>query len=194
MSIQILPSIASADMLDLRSAVAKTKEYVHIDIEDGNFVPNITFGMKTVAAICAAAAGKTIDVHLLVMNPLDYLDGLSKLRVDAVCAHIEALPYPLLFLNKAKAMGMKAGIALNISTPLNLVCDIAQDIDYVLLMTSEPDDRGCVLYPPALKRAADFAAKGLLPVVADGGLDLDAVQMLETSGAYAAVLGRNYFL
>lgn len=193
MSIIILPSVASSDMLDLGGSVARVKDYVHIDIEDGNFVPNITFGMKTVAAICGAAAGKTIDVHLLVTNPMDYLNELSGLGVHAVCAHIEALPYPLLFVNRAKSLGMKAGLALNISTPLDHIRAVRDDLDYVLLMTAEPDDRGCMLYPPALQRAAEFAAKGEVPLVADGGLDMEAVRKLEASGAYAAVLGRYYF-
>lgn len=193
MSIRILPSIASADMLDLRGAIAKTEEHLHIDIEDGNFVPNITFGMKTVSAICSAAGGKEIDVHLLVTNPMDYLNELSCLGAAAVCAHIEALPYPLLFLHKAKSLGMKAGLAFNITTPLTHICDIIEEIDYVLLMTAEPDDEGYALYPPALKRAVDFSKEGLVPVIADGGLDMNAVHMIEKGGAYAAVLGRNYF-
>ncbi len=193
MSIRILPSIASANMLELSNALMLTRDAVHIDIEDGHFVPNITFGMKTVKAICAAAAGKEIDVHLLVTNPMDYLEDLAELGVYAVCAHIEALPYPLQFINRAKALWMKAGLALNITTPLEHIQNIIKDLDYVLLMTAEPDDKGCSLYQPALQKAMDFARGGLLPVIADGGLDEKAVAMLEAAGVYAAVLGRNYF-
>mgnify|MGYP001385392072 CR=1 FL=1 len=193
MSIRILPSIASADLMNLRGALEKTEDYVHIDIEDGNFVPNITFGMKTVSGICAAAKGKKIDVHLLVTNPLAYLDELQWLGVHAVCAHIEALPYPLEFLNRARTLDMKAGIALNISTPLAAVQEIREEIDYLLLMTAEPDDKGCKLYPPALRRAMEAAATWPVPVIADGGLDNSAVTALEEKGAYAVVLGRQYF-
>jgi ribulose-phosphate 3-epimerase len=193
MSIRILPSIASADMLDLRASLGKTGDYVHIDIEDGNFVPNITFGMKTVSAVCAAARGKEIDVHLLVTNPLGYLDALAELGVAAVCAHIEALPYPLEFLNRARALNMRAGIALNIRTPLVAVQEIREDIDYLLLMTAEPDDKGCQLYPPALRRAMEAATAWPVPVIADGGLSWEAVAALEAKGVFAAVLGRQYF-
>jgi len=193
MSIRILPSIASGDMLNLLASLEKMDRYVHIDIEDGNFVPNITFGMKTVSAICAAAKGKEIDVHLLVNSPLSYLDDLAHLGVRAVCAHIEALPYPLEFLNRARSLGMRAGIALNISTPLTAVQEIREDIDYLLLMTAEPDDKGCALYPPALRRALGAAASWPVSVIADGGLDTNAVAALESKGAFAAVLGRQYF-
>lgn len=193
MSIRILPSIASGDLLNLRASLDRMDRYVHIDIEDGNFVPNITFGMKTVSAICAAAKGKEIDVHLLVNNPVDYVNDLALLGVRAVCAHIEALPYPLEFLNRARSLNMMAGIALNISTPLSAVQEIRGDIDYLLLMTAEPDDKGCMLYPPALRRAMEAAASWPVPVIADGGLDLNAVAALESKGAFAAVLGRQYF-
>jgi ribulose-phosphate 3-epimerase len=193
MSIRILPSIASGDVLNLRASLDRMDRYVHIDIEDGHFVPNITFGMKTVSAICAAAKGKEIDVHLLVDNPLGHLDDLARLGVCAVCAHVEALPYPLVFLNRARSLGMKAGIALNISTPLSAVQEIREDIDYLLFMTAEPDDKGCMLYPPALRRAMEAAASWPVPVIADGGLDANAVALLESKGAYAAVLGRQYF-
>jgi ribulose-phosphate 3-epimerase len=88
---------------------------------------------------------------------------------------------------------MKAGIALNISTPLSAVQEIREDIDYLLLMTAEPDDKGCMLYPPALRRAMEAAASWPVPVIADGGLDANAVALLESRGAYAAVLGREYF-
>ena len=193
MSIRILPSIASGDLLNLRESLSKMDRYVHIDIEDGCFVPNITFGMKTVSAICAAAKGKEIDVHLMANNPLSYLEELARLGVGAVCAHIEALPYPLEFLNRTRSLGMTAGIALNISTPLSAVQEIRENIDYLLLMTAEPDDRGGMLYPPALHRAIETAASWPRPVIADGGLDLNAVAALESKGAYAAVLGRQYF-
>ena len=193
MSIRILPSIASGNVLNLSASLDKMDRYVHIDIEDGNFVPNITFGMETVSAICAAAKGKEIDVHLLVNNPLSYLYDLARLGVRAVCAHIEALPYPLEFLNRARTLGMKAGIALNISTPLSAVQEIRESLDYLLLMTAEPDDKGCVLYPPALRRAMETVAGWSVPVIADGGLDWNAVAALEAKGAWAAVLGRQYF-
>lgn len=193
MSIRILPSIASGDVLNLRASLDRMDRYVHIDIEDGNFVPNITFGMKTVSAICAAAKGKEIDVHLMVNNPFSYLYDLARLGVRAVCAHIEALPYPLEFLNRARSLGMMAGIALNISTPITAVQEIQESIDYLLLMTAEPDEKSCMLYPPALHRAMEVAASWSVPVIVDGGLDLSAVATLEGKGAFAAVLGRQYF-
>ena len=194
MSIRILPSIAAADSLNLKAALEKMDKYVHIDIEDGNFVPNITFGMKTVGAICRAAENREIDVHLLVNKPENYIETLAELGISSVCAHIEALPYPLLFLNRARSFGMKAGIAVNISTPLSAVREIRKELDYLLLMTAEPDNNGCRLYHPALLRALETAATWSVPVIADGGLDMEAVSKLEESGAWAAVLGRNFIM
>lgn len=193
----LLPSIASASQIELGEEIRRLKSwpFLHIDIEDGNFLPNITFGMKTVKAIAAAAEGKILDAHLLVTNPMDYLEPMAELGVQKICAHIEALPYPMQFLNRARQLGMKAGLALNMATPVSHLDPFYPAMDFVLLMTAEPDSQGDQLYPPALDRAVRLAEDrgGEIEIFADGGLNEAALQRLARAGAAAAVLGRLAF-
>ncbi len=135
---KIYPSIASGNMLNLRESLDKTEGWplLHIDIEDGNFVSNISFGMKTVRAICNVAGNRSIDVHMMANNPLNYLEELAVCGVSSVCAHLEALDYPMVFLNRARSLGMKAGLALNMKTPVIETEIVWRMMDYLLLRTS----------------------------------------------------------
>lgn len=195
--IKIMPSVASADPLNLGQAIKDIGSwpYLHIDIEDGNFVPNITFGMKCVRAICETASEKEIQVHLLVCRPEEYLNDLAKCGVDAVIAHIETLRYPMQFLNLCHSLGMKSGLALNIKTPVDTTKFFWGLTDQLLLMTSEPDERGEELYRPALERVAETAS--VLPenieLFADGGLTMEELAKLNDAGISGAVLGRLVF-
>lgn len=194
---KIYPSIASGNVLDLRESLDKTEGWplLHIDIEDGNFVPNISFGMKTVRAICGAAGNRSIDVHMMVNNPVNYLEEAAACGVSSVCAHLEALDYPMLFLNRARSLGMKAGLALNMKTPVIETEIFWPMMDYLLLMTSEPDCRGEKLYEPAYNRAIKAAT--LLPkevkLIVDGGITADRLSELSGAGIYGVVMGRDVF-
>lgn len=194
---KLLPSIASADPLII-GAVLKNLEmwpYLHIDIEDGNFVPNITFGMKTVRAICKETNETLIQVHLMVSHPEQYLDDLAACRVNAVIAHLEALDYPLRFLNHCRALGMKAGLSINIKTPIEAIKLFLGSMDQLLLMTSEPDYFDEKVYEPALERVIRSA--GTLPseveLYADGGLTRETLRELKRAGVHGVVLGRLVF-
>lgn len=193
----LLPSIASADPLALGQALSGIKQwpYLHIDIEDGNFTPNLTFGMKTVSALCGKAGSMEVDVHLMVTNPMEYLPQLAQLGVCAVSAHIEALPFPMRFLHRAHQLGMRAGLAMNIQTHWSRTEPFWPLCDHVLVMTSEPDEAGEKLYAPALDKALALAAK-LPPKVGlhvDGGVQEEELQRLHEAGASAVVLGRQVF-
>ena len=148
---KIIPSIASAPQLDLKCQLDRIKDvpYVHIDVEDGNFLPNITFGMKTVKEVAAYSKAE-LDVHLLTTNPIKYIHELSESGISAVCGHMEALPYPLEFLHEVRRTGMKAGLALNLSMPIEQINSYIGSFDYLLLMTSEPDSCGQRFRPCAL--------------------------------------------
>ena len=198
--LKLLPSIASADTLNLGAVLDALAgwPYLHIDIEDGNFVPNITFGMKTVGAICRYARGREIQVHLMTRHPEGYLDALADCGVGAVIAHIEALDYPMVFLNRCRSLGMKAGLALNMKTQIRDTEIFWELTDQLLLMTSEPDFAGEALYEPALKRAVALAErfareKHRIELYVDGGLTEDALRCLAAAGASGAVLGRLVF-
>jgi len=194
---KLLPSIASANQLQLKDEMDRIAHWpsLHIDIEDGNFTPNITFGMKTLSAICEYSRDKLIDVHLMTTNPCFWLEQLAGKPIYSVSAHIEALPFPMLFINRAHALGMKAGLALNIKNSGTDTEPFWELADYILVMTSEPDCAKEELYRPAVDKAIRLAAKipKNLELYVDGGLTPEALDELNKAGAAGAVLGRLVF-
>lgn len=191
--IKIVPSLASADQLRLGEQIKDLGEYpfLHIDIEDGNFIPNITFGMKTVKET-ARRARKELDVHLLVTNPMDYIDDLLELGIKKIAFHLEAVQYPAVCLHRIHEGGGKAGVAFNFRAQVKDVLPYIDEVDYVLIMTSEPDGRDQIFRSCMLDKVRE--ARRLLPssvsVWVDGGIS--ERNMLETvqSGADTLVMGR----
>ncbi len=194
---RLFPSIASSNSLAYGRELERIRAWqtLHIDIEDGNFTPNITFGLKTAKAICCEAAGKDIQVHLMAKEPGRYVEALASYGVKTIFAHVEALDYPMVFINQCHKLGIEAGLAFNMKTPVSSAELFYSMIDSVLIMTSEPDGGSeCVCRPAVEKalRAIDTVPKGV-KVVADGGLREPEVAQLSASGAYGAVLGRLVF-
>ena len=191
--ITIIPSIASADQLRLSDELARLKDtpFLHIDIEDGNFLPNITFGMKTIRAVTNATAAAT-DAHLLVTNPSNYLEPLSRCGVGRVCFHIEAAPYPADLLNRIRRCGMKAGLAFNFKTSVREAIPFLSSLDYVLIMTSEPDDGECLFCEAILEKIRE--ARALLPphisIWVDGGVGEAQLPLVTEAGADTIIMGR----
>ena len=190
---KIIPSIASASQLDLKCQLDRIRDvpYIHIDVEDGNFLPNITFGMKTVKEMAAYSKAE-LDVHLLTTNPIKYIHELSESGISAVCGHMEALPYPLEFLHEVRQAGMKAGLALNLSMPIEQVMSYIGSFDYLLLMTSEPDGcsqrfRSCAL--ERIRRARACIPDEVM-IYADGGIGRDELGKVAEAGADCVVMGR----
>lgn len=192
---RLLPSLASSDPLHLGETIDALKDWpdLHFDIEDGNFTPNLTFGQKTLRATARAAQGRRLDVHLMVTHPLEWLSVAAESGTESICAHLEALPFPLLFLDGARNMGMKTGLALNLGTPLERVEPFLDRMDYLLVMTAEPDGMGEKLNPKALQKALHAASHIPVPVYVDGGLDQEAVSALRQAGAAGCILGRLVF-
>ena len=193
----LLPSICAADQLSLGSEIDKLNDwpFLHIDIEDGNFTPNITFGLKTVKRISQVAKDKCLDVHLMVTNPCDYLDCLAEFGVRMVTGHIEALPYPMIFINKAHKLGLRAGLAMNIKTSIMEIEPFFSIIDHILVMTAEPDYCNEILFLPALEKALSIVnmQSCLVDVYIDGGLSLDTIRRSSEYKIKGAVLGRMIF-
>ena len=192
-NIKILPSIASANQLHLQDEMDRVKghKYLHIDIEDGNFLPNITFGMKTIRGIMSQ--GDFIyDVHLLVNKPDDYIDELITLGAKAICFHIESQEYPLVLLNKIKSQGLKAGLALNFKTDVRQLSPFINSLDYIILMCSEPDYFGNMFNPLILNKIKE--ASKILPknveIWVDGGISEDNFTLLKNEGVSGFVMGR----
>ena len=194
--IKIIPSITCANPLCYGEEIRRLGDcpYLHIDIEDGNFIPNITFGMKSIRAVASVTKAR-MDAHLMTTYPDDYIDDLAALGVSAICFHIECAPYPLQYINKIKALGMRAGLAVNLKTSLDELKMFAQDIDYLLVMTGEADYGTLDFHGAALERVKQ--ARAMLPdsveLWVDGGVGQAQLGRLVECGADTAVMGRAVF-
>lgn len=194
--IKIIPSIASADQLRIGEEIKRLHNWrlLHIDIEDGNFVPNITFGEKTVRAV-AAAAPQELDAHLLVRHPETYLDMLKECGVSKIAVHIEALDYPLETLRRVRKMGISPGLAVNLKTMPDAIEMFKNDVDYILVMTAEPDFCGNEFYPPVLEKMERI--RGMMPeaveIWADGGIHEKNMEAVIGAGATTLIMGRSIF-
>ncbi len=189
----INPSLASANPLDLRRSIERLGDipHLHLDIEDGNFVPNITFGLKTVRETAKIATAR-LDAHLLVTNPNDYLADLAEAGLVAVAGHYEAVEYPLDLLGRIRSLGMRAGLALNFKTPAEALEPFVDGLDYIIIMLAEPDG-GAFAYRPSLLEKVR-RARALLPprvsIWVDGGVSRKTLPDVVGAGADTVVLGR----
>ena len=190
------PSIYSADLLDLKKVLdqAKDFEHIHLDIDDGNFVKGISFGVDFVEQI-AAYTDVELDAHLEVLNPLDYVEGLGKAGVKTLSAHIEVLDFPSVFLSRTHKQGMKAGLALNLKTPLSFIEPYKDDIDLLLFVSVEAGEEGLPFHSSVLNKIKE--ARKLfgeyLPIWVDGGISENNLKEVVEAGADAVVVGRAVF-
>lgn len=194
--IRILPSLASADQMQLEREIRRVESLgcLHFDIEDGNFVPNITFGMKTIRSACVLIPDVSKDAHLMVTNPADYLDALAACGFEAVSFHWEAAPYPMRLINKIQQLGMRAGIALNPRTSAQEIVDYLTDIDYVLIMSSEPDGAGECFQKRILEKIRYLRQQDKhIEIIVDGGVNAKNITDVVSAGANGVVLGRAIF-
>lgn len=167
---------------------------LHFDIEDGNFVPNITFGMKTVRSACALLKDIACDAHLMVTNPADYLEDLADNGFEAVAFHWEAAPYPMRLIHKIRKLGMRAGIAINPRTPAQEITDYLDRTDYVLIMSSEPDGAGECFQKESLEKIRFFRQRNpSVEIIVDGGVNENNIRDVISAGASGVVLGRAIF-
>lgn len=192
----VSPSIYSADLLNLRTVLdqAKDFEHLHLDIDDGNFVKGISFGSELVRQI-AACTGVPLDVHLEVLNPLDHIDDLTATGVKLIFAHIEVLPFPLQFLSRVRNAGVKAGLALNLKTPVETIEPYIEEIDHLLLLSTEADDDGLIFRRSVLNKVkkARKLLPGGVPIWVDGGVNEENLKNIVAAGADGVVIGRAVF-
>jgi len=139
--VKIAPSLLAADFTDLRSELDRIKlagaDLLHLDIMDGHFVPNLTFGPPIIKQI-RKFTDLSLDAHLMVTNPMDYIEIMNKLGVEYLSFHPEVLYHTHRAINQIKELGMKAGIAINPGTPIDVVLPLIRDLDYVLFMSVNP--------------------------------------------------------
>ena len=191
--ILIDPSLASANPFNYQKAIESLGDVprLHLDVEDGNFVPNITFGMKTIRAVADMATQK-LDAHLMVTDPGLYLDDLMDAGVEAIAIHIESGIYPLVHLQKIRSRGCKAGLAFNCMAPVESALPYADQLDYLLIMTSEPDGRGQLFNPAMLGKIARARALfgPAMDIMVDGGISEALLPDVVAAGANIVVMGR----
>ena len=182
--IKIAPSLLAADMGDLRRAVAQVEaagaDYLHLDVMDGAFVPNISYGPAVIKAL-RPNSQLFFDVHLMVEEPGRFLSDYAAAGADLLTVHFEACRHLHRVVQQIKALGLKAGVALNPATPPEVLQDILPELDLVLIMSVNPGFGGQSFIPAALGKIARTAAM-LRQIGSQADLEVD-------SGIYAANAG-----
>ncbi|MGF7396386.1 ribulose-phosphate 3-epimerase [Thermoanaerobacterium thermosaccharolyticum] len=192
----LIPSIASANQLDLEGELKRLGECydnLHVDIEDGNFIPNITFGFNTIEAL-RKISKKPFSVHLLVTNPEFYIDRLAKLKCSHIFVHVESKVYLSEIINKIKSFNIKAGIALNPVSNIINYRYLFNTIDAVMFMTSEPDYENQKFNVEILKNIIDLSQYKNIELWADGGIKEEHLGLLSSKQINYAVMGREIFI
>ncbi len=199
--IKIAPSILSADFSrlgeEVRAIEAGGADYVHIDVMDGHFVPNITIGPLVVEAV-RRVTRLPLDVHLMIEGPDRYIPDFAAAGADIITVHYEAVPHLHRTVQLIRSLGKKAGVSLNPATPVQCLDVILEDLDLVLLMTVNPGFGGQQFIPSglskieALRRAID--GRGLtVELEVDGGVKGDNIGAIAAAGAEVFVAGSAVF-
>lgn len=197
----IAPSLLSANFIDLQSDCTMLNEseadWFHLDVMDGRFVPNISFGLPIVSAVRKATT-KICDVHLMIEEPGKYAEDFKKAGADILTIHLEACPHLHRNIQQIHQLGMKAGVALNPHTPIDLLIEILPMIDMVCLMSVNPGFGGQQFIPQTLSKItrlralADKLNPDLL-IQIDGGVTLLNALSIVQAGANVLVAGNTVF-
>ena len=197
----LAPSILSADLSNLAQQIRLVEmsgaDWIHCDIMDGHFVPNITFGPVIVKA-ARKCTKLPIDVHLMIENPDKYLDDFRNAGADIISVHFEEVVHLNRTLNKIKEIGAKAGVVINPSTPVSALKDIAEYIDLLLIMTVNPGFGGQSFISNSERRIVEAVelrkslnANFLIEV--DGGINMSNIKEIFDAGANIAVVNSVFF-
>jgi ribulose-phosphate 3-epimerase len=200
-TLQIAPSLLSADFAALGEAVAQAErggaDLIHVDVMDGHFVPNITFGAPVVKAL-KRVSRLPLDVHLMIEDPDRYIEAFVSAGAASVTVHAEAVVHLHRTVQLIKSLGARAGVALNPATPVVALEQIAGDVDYVLVMTVNPGFGGQTFI--ARSESKVRAVRDLLrregsqaPIEVDGGIDVQTAPRIVAAGADILVAGNAIF-
>ena len=201
MSVIVSPSLLSADFLHLSKDIEMVNrsqaDWFHLDIMDGVFVPNISYGLPVVSQIKKMAT-KPLDVHLMIVQPERYVEAFHKAGADILTVHYEACTHLHRTIQQIKAQGMKAGVSLNPHTPVSLLEDVIEDIDVVLLMSVNPGFGGQSFIEQTINKV-DKLKKLIMEsnshtlIEIDGGVNFETGKRLVNAGADALVAGSFVF-
>ena len=202
MSVLIAPSILSADFAALGEAVARVEragaDLIHVDVMDGHFVPNITIGVPVVKSLKRVAT-KPLDVHLMISDPDRYIEAFAAAGADMISVHVEVLPHLHRTVQALKALGVKAGVVLNPSTPVVALEEIAGDVDFVLVMSVNPGFGGQTFIArseskvAAVRAMLDRSGNPRALIEIDGGIDMKTAPGVVAAGARILVAGNAIF-
>lgn len=200
-AVRIAPSLLSADFAKLADELARIEaggaDWLHVDVMDGCFVPNLTFGAKVIET-CRRLTRLPLDVHLMVVEPEKYFDAFAKSGASVLTIHTEAAPHLNRQIARIKELGCQAGVALNPATSLETVREIAPELDLLLVMTVNPGFGGQAFIPSSvdkIRRArallSETGSRALLEV--DGGVARDTIAACWRAGADTFVAGNAVF-
>ncbi len=199
--IQISPSVLSANLADLANECASIErdgaDLIHLDVMDGSFVPNITFGAPVIKW-ARSAAKIPFDVHLMIDEPIRYIEDFAKAGADIITVHIEACSDINATVEKIHSCGIKAGVVVKPNTPVDVVYPLLDKLEMVLIMTVEPGFGGQGLIEDTLPKITalkeEITRRGLnVPIEVDGGIKADNIARVASFGADIFVAGSSVF-
>jgi ribulose-phosphate 3-epimerase len=197
----VAPSLLASDFLHLENECKMVNEseadWFHLDVMDGRFVPNISFGLPVISQV-SKIAKKPCDVHLMILEPERYAEAFKEAGADHLTVHIEVCPHLHRNIQQIKSLGMKAGVAVNPHTPIDLLQDILGDVDIVLLMSVNPGFGGQSFIPNTLNKIRELrkiidANKLDVKIEIDGGVTLENAASIVAAGADVLVAGNTVF-
>ena len=195
--VKIAPSILSADFAHLADEIRDVEQggadYIHVDVMDGHFVPNMTIGPLIVEAI-RPVTKLPLDVHLMIEQPDRYIPAFAKAGADYLSVHVEACPHLHRTIHLIKEQGVKAGVVLNPHTPVEMIQHIIDDVDLVLLMTVNPGFGGQKFIPsvlPKIRQVAQLVKERgrFVEIEVDGGINAETARLCIEAGANVLVAG-----